>query len=35
MEEAIVNGLVEAVWKGLRADSVYKKEGWQIALDAA
>ena len=35
MEEAIVKGLVEAVWKGLRADSLYKKEGWQIALNAA
>ena len=35
MEEAIVKGLVEAVWKGLRADSLYKKEGWQIALDTA
>jgi len=35
MEEAMVNGLVEAVRKGLRADSSYKKEGWQIALDAA
>jgi len=28
MEEAMVKGLVEAVWKGLRADSLYKKEGW-------
>jgi len=35
MEEAIVKGLVEAIWKGLRADSLYKKEGWQIALNAA
>jgi len=35
IEEAIIKGLVEAVWKGLRADSLYKKEGWQIALDAA
>ena len=35
MEEAIIKGLVEAVWKGLRANSLYKKEGWQIALDAA
>jgi len=35
MEEAIIKGLVEAVRKGLRADSSYKKEGWQIALDAA
>ena len=35
MEEAMVNGPVEAVWKGLRADSLYKKEGWQIALNAA
>jgi len=34
MEEAIVKGLVEAVWKGLRVDSLYKKEGWQIALNA-
>jgi len=33
MEEAIIKGLVEAVWKGLYADSLYKKEGWQIALD--
>jgi len=28
MEEAMVKGLVEAVRKGLRADSSYKKEGW-------
>ena len=35
MEEAIIKGLVEAVRKGLRVDSSYKKEGWQIALDAA
>ena len=28
MEEAIVKGLVEAVRKGLRANSSYKKEGW-------
>jgi hypothetical protein len=35
MEEAMVKGLVEAVWRGLCADSLYKKEGWQIALDAA
>ena len=35
MEEAMIKGLVEAVRKGLRADSLYKKEGWQIALDAA
>ena len=34
IEEAIVKGLVEAVWKGFCANSSYKKEGWQIALDA-
>ena len=34
MEKAMIKGLVEAVWKGLRADSLYKKEGWQMALDA-
>ena len=28
MEEAIIKGLVEAVRKGLRADSSYKKDGW-------
>jgi len=28
MEEAMVKGLVEAVRKGLRIDSSYKKEGW-------
>ena len=30
----MIKGLVEAVQKGLHADSLYKKEGWQIALDA-
>jgi hypothetical protein len=35
MEEAMIKGLIEAIWKGLRADSLYKKEGWQIAVDAA
>ena len=33
MEEAIIKGLVEAVWKGLYANSLYKKESWQIALN--
>ena len=27
MEKAIIKGLVKAVWKGLRTDSLYKKEG--------
>ena len=35
MEKAIIKGLVEAIWKGFHADSLYKKKGWQIALNAA
>jgi len=33
MEEAILEGLVEAVRKGYRADSSYKAEGWKLALN--
>ena len=33
MEEAMLEGLVEAVRKGYRADSSYKTEGWKLALD--
>ena len=32
MEEAILQGLIWAVCRGLRADSSYKKKGWEIAL---
>ena len=35
MEEAIVKGLIEAIWKGLCVNNLYKKKGWQITLDAA
>ena len=33
MEEAMLEGLVEAVWKGYRADSSYKADGWKIAFN--
>jgi len=33
MEEAMLEGLVEAVRKGYRADSSYKADGWKIALN--
>ena len=33
MEEAMLEGLVEAVKKGFRADSSYKSDGWKIALN--
>jgi len=33
MEEAMLEGLVEAVRKGYRADSSYKAEGWKLALN--
>jgi len=32
MEEAMLQGLVRAMRRGLRADSSYKKKGWEIAL---
>ena len=35
MEGAMLQGLIQAIRKGLRADSSYKKEGWQMALDGA
>jgi len=35
IESAMLQGLIQAVRKGLRADSSYKKEGWQMALDGA
>jgi len=33
MEEAMLEGLVKAIWKGYRADSSYKADGWKIALN--
>jgi len=33
MEEAMLEGLVEAVKKGFRADSSYKSDGWKIAFN--
>jgi hypothetical protein len=33
MEEAMLEGLVEAVRKGYRADSSYKADGWKITLN--
>ena len=33
MGEATLEGLVEAVKKGFRADSSYKSNGWKIALN--
>jgi hypothetical protein len=35
MEAGMLQGLVQAIHQGLRADSSYKKEGWQMALDGA
>ena len=32
MEEAMLGGLVKAIWKGYRVDSSYKADGWKIAL---
>jgi hypothetical protein len=33
MEEAMLEGLVEAVKKGYCVDSSYKSNGWKIALN--
>jgi len=33
MEEAMLEGLFEAVRKGYRADSSYKADGWKITLN--
>ena len=33
MEEAMLEGLIEAIWKGYCADSFYKTDGWKIALN--
>ena len=33
MEEVMLEGLVEAIWKGYCADSSYKAEGWKLALN--
>jgi len=33
MEEAMLEGLVEAVKKGFHIDSSYKSNGWKIALN--
>ena len=29
----MLEGLVEAIWKGYCADSSYKAEGWKLALN--
>ena len=29
----MLEGLVEAIWKGYCADSSYKADGWKIALN--
>ena len=34
MEEALIGALVNAVERGLRADSGYKAEAWKRALEA-
>jgi len=33
MEEAMLEGLLKAVWKGYCVDSSYKADGWKIALN--
>jgi len=33
IEEAILEGLVKAVWKGYRVDSFYKAKSWKLALN--